>query len=321
MKLKDHVLASLLLAEGEFRSGSALAQELGVSRTAVWKAIEQLKAEGCEIQAITNRGYQLQNLPDLYNQAYLESLLAGCRMPWKVQYFPEIDSTNRLAKELAGQGAPAGTVIVAEKQTAGRGRLGKSFHSPEGGLYLTVILRPELPLTDMMAVTACTASAVHLALQDHGITAQIKWVNDLFLNGRKICGILTEGSFNAELLAMDYIVIGIGINLHPDPQMPEELRPIVTNLQAETGQSIQRCQLLAGILRHLEELMDGIRERTYLPVYREHSYTIGKRVLVKTSQGDKICTAVGFADDAGLIVRLDDGTEETIRTGTAQIVG
>ena len=103
--------------------------------------------------------------------------------------------------------------------------------------------------------------------------------------------------------------------------MPEELRPIVTNLQTETGRSIQRCQLLAGILRHLEELMDGIRERTYLPVYREHSYTVGKRVLVKTSQGDKICTAVGFADDAGLIVRLDDGTEETIRTGTAQFVG
>ncbi len=320
MNLKDNILAELLHSGNRYLSGSQLAKKFNVSRTAIWKCIEQLKAEGCEIGAVTNRGYILLSMPDIFSSNYMETLLKDCQTKWNVQFLNEVDSTNTYAKRLASQGAPAGTVIVADKQTAGKGRLGKSFHSPSGGLYFSIILRPDLPLKDMMSVTACTAAAIHQALSDNHITAKIKWVNDLFLNGKKICGILSEGSFNAELLSMDFLVIGIGINIHPDPKLPEELKPIVTDIQTETGQILRRCDLIAQILKHLEILLDGLEKHTYLPIYTKNSCTLGHRVHVKAEHGECDALAVGFAEDAGLIVRLSDGTQEIIRTGTAQII-
>lgn len=320
MQLKDKVLHELLLARGEYRSGSSLARSFGVSRTAVWKAIEQLKSEGCDIKAVTNRGYLLQNSPDLFSAGYLRELVSDCATDWQPQYIPELDSTNNRLKELAAQGTPTGTVIVAGRQTAGRGRLGKQFHSPEGGLYFSVLLRPTLPLSDMMAVTACTAAAVYAALEENGIETQIKWVNDLFLNGRKICGILSEGSFNAELLSMEYLIIGIGINLTSDPQLPEELRPIITDIASETGIRLGRCELTAAILHHLERFIAELPQRTYLPVYAGHSCTLGHHVEVRAERGLCQALAVDFAEDAGLIVEHPDGTRETIRTGTARII-
>lgn len=318
--LKDKIREELLRADGDYCSGGELAKRFGVSRTAIWKAIEQLKSEGCDIQAQTNRGYRLINSMDLFDTQRFLTLVHDCRMQWTVHHLKEIDSTNNYAKALAAEGAPNGCVIIADQQSSGKGRLGKHFHSPSGGLYMSLLLRPELPLTDMMAVTACTASAVHLALQDSGITTQIKWVNDLFLNGRKICGILTEGSFHAELLQMDHLVIGIGINLRPDPQLPDELKPIVTDICTESDIIISRTNLAAAIVHHLEHFIDEIQERTYLPLYTEHSCTIGHHVRVKAEQGECVVLAVGFADDAGLIVEHPDGTRETIRTGTAVIV-
>lgn len=319
MSLRDDVLYELLHSDTHV-SGAALAERLHVSRTAVWKAIEQLKSDGAEISSVSNRGYRLTEEPDLYCAPYFRHLLSECRIPWETQWFPEVGSTNDVAKTLAAQGAPEGTVIIADTQTGGKGRSGKSFHSPKGSLYMSLILRPELPLSDMMAVTACTAAAVHQALAKYGISPKIKWVNDLFLGGRKICGILSEGSFNAELLTMDFLVIGIGVNLRPDSGLPEELQPIVTDLQSETGQLIPRFELAAGILRQLETLMSGISARTFLPVYTEHSMTLGRRVRVRGADGEFVGTAVGYADDAGLIVQHDDGTCEIIRTGTALFV-
>ncbi|MEE5991798.1 MAG: biotin--[acetyl-CoA-carboxylase] ligase [Oscillospiraceae bacterium] len=320
MNLKDNVLAELIHNGNSYISGSQLAKKFNVSRTAIWKCIEQLKDEGCQIGAVTKRGYILLSIPDLFNLNYMETLLANCKTKWQVQFFDEIDSTNNYAKKLAYQGAPAGTVIVANKQTAGKGRLGKSFHSPSGGLYFSIILRPDLPLKDMMSVTACTAAAIHEALLQNGISTKIKWVNDLFLNEKKVCGILSEGSFNAELLSMDYLVIGIGINIHPDPNLPDELKNIVTDIQTATGKVIRRCDLVAQILAQLEELLAGLAQHTYLPIYTENSCTLGHRVHVKASQGECDALAIGFTEDAGLIVRLSDGTQEIIRTGTAQII-
>ena len=317
MQTKDKVLQALLQAEGRYLSGAALAKELGCSRTAVWKAIEQLKADGCQIEAVTNRGYSLQNTGDLFLPVQLEKRLTNARTSYQIHHFPELDSTNNRLKELAAAGAPAGTAVIADRQTAGKGRLGKSFHSPAGGMYLSVLLRPDLPLTDMMAVTACTASAVYLALADLGIQSQIKWVNDLFLHGKKICGILSEGAFNAELLKMDYLIIGIGINLTPDPNLPEELRPIVTDILTETGIRLHRADLIAGILLHLEQLIADLPARTYLPFYKQNSCTLGHHVQFLSNGTQKTALAVDFADDAGLIVESEGGTRETIRTGTA----
>ena len=320
MALRDDVLLELLLHRSEYTSGAALAEQLHVSRTAVWKVIETLKSEGTEILSVPNRGYKLTQTPDVFCAPYMDTLFEGCRIPWKVQCFPEVGSTNDVAKSQASQGAPEGTVIIADTQSGGKGRLGKSFHSPKGSLYMSAILRPDLPLSDMMAVTACSAAAVHEALAGFGVPSKIKWVNDLFLNGRKITGILSEGSFNAELLRMDYLVIGIGVNLRPDPNLPDELKPIVTDLFTETGKRIPRFELAARILRELEQLMTHIQERTFLPIYTEHSMTIGRKVQVQGADGLFTGTAVGYASDAGLIVEHDDGTRETIRTGSAVFV-
>ncbi|MBE6875189.1 MAG: biotin--[acetyl-CoA-carboxylase] ligase [Ruminococcus sp.] len=315
MSLKEKILTELILSKGEYCSGGQLAEKFGVSRTAIWKAIDQLKAQGCEIDAITNKGYLLKKIPDIYNQTYMQMLLEGTN--WQVQHYEELDSTNRLAKELASQGAPDGTVVTADVQTAGRGRMGKSFHSPTGGLYMSVVIHPDLQLSAMMSITACTATAVHEALKKFGIETQIKWVNDLFLNHKKICGILSEGSFNAEMLKMDYLIIGIGINLHPDPHLPEELKPIVTDIETETGKHINKCELTAEILKQMRKYFLEIFDRTYLEVYTENSCTLGHRVRTDTGLEG---IAESFTEEAGLCIRLDDGAEMLLNTGSAQII-
>ncbi len=236
-----------------------------------------------------------------------------------IRFFEETDSTNRIAKELAAQGAAHGTAVIADRQTAGRGRLGKRFHSPEGGLYLSMILRPALPVSDMMAVTACAATAVFAALSEYGIAPQIKWVNDLFLNGRKICGILCEGGFAADG-TLEYLVIGIGLNLHPDPNLPAELADIVTNLESETGQHIGRNDAASAILMHLERFMEELPARTFLEIYTKHSYTLGKRVIVMHGGHEREGLAISYTEDAALVVRFDDGTEHVISTGTARFL-
>ncbi len=241
----------------------------------------------------------------------------GCKLGRKVLCFEEIDSTNRLAKELAVKGAEYGTVVIADRQTAGRGRLGKTFHSPVGGMYLSVIIRPDFPVSDMMAVTACTAAAVYSALKDHGISSKIKWVNDLFLNDRKICGILCEGGFS-QSGDLDYLVIGIGLNLQKDENLPAELQQIVTDIASETGQNLDRNAAASSILRHLERFLGEIHERTFLGIYTANSYTIGKQVIVTHHGAERVGLAVGYTQDCGLIVQFSDGTEDVIRTGTAR---
>lgn len=246
-----------------------------------------------------------------------------CGLGRQIHHVQETGSTNADAKLLAAQGAVHGTVVLADRQSAGRGRLGKTFHSPQGGLYLSVIVRMPLPLSDMMAATACTASAVYVALAEFGVFPQIKWVNDLFLHDRKICGILCEGGFSPETGALAYIVVGIGLNLSPDPGLPPELSPIVTDIRTETGLELDRNAVTASILRHLDLFLLGLPERTFLDIYTTQSYTIGKQVIVSRNLSGNVSretlgTAIGYTDDAGLIVRFPDGMEEVIRTGTAR---
>lgn len=316
MKLKDKVL-SRLIKENTYCSGTNLSEEFGVTRTAIWKAVEQLKAEGYQIAAVPRRGYLLLQKSDIFQEDTIQELLKGCHINWKIQPYHMLDSTNRLAKDLAAQGASEGTVIMADVQTAGRGRMGKSFHSPKGGMYMSIILRPDMAVTSMMSITACTASAVHMALAEYGIISQIKWVNDLFLHEKKIGGILSEGSFQAESGRMEYLVIGIGINVHPDPEMPEELKPIVTDLETETGRNVPRYALAALILKHLEKFISEIENYTYLGIYQKHSCTLGH--IVRTDDGRE-GKAIGFTKDAGLVMQLENQKKEVIRTGSVKII-
>ncbi len=315
MKTKDAIFAKLLASPGQFVSGQQLAATLGVSRAAVWKAVEQLKSEGVRIQAVTNRGYCLAENPDILTETALRNVLHTSCFGKNLHILPTVDSTNRYAKDLASGGAPEGTVVIAEEQHSGRGRMGKSFSSPKGGLYMSVILRPKLQMQDMMAVTACTASAVCLALLDLGILPSIKWVNDLFLNGRKICGILCEGSFQMENGLLDYLVAGIGINLHPIHS--PELQNIVTDIVTETGICLTRVETAAAVLYHLESLLQTLSDRTFMEIYRKHSCTLGQRVQVILDGQPEICTAMDFTKDAQLVVKRDNGQTAVIYTGSA----
>lgn len=254
------------------------------------------------------------NVSDLIREMLPET----CSIGQKVLFFDEIDSTNRLAKELAGNNEPHGTVLIADRQTAGRGRLGKSFYSPDGGLYMSVILRPTEQISDMMALTACTAAAIHTALSEFDITTKIKWVNDLFLNDRKICGILCEGGFHPQSGGLDYLIIGIGLNLTRNADVPQELRSIITDIETETGLLIDRNSMAAAILKQLAFQLSNLSERSFLSTYTEHSYTLGKTVIVTHEGMEKTAEAIGFTQDLGLIVRFSDGTEAVITSGTAR---
>ncbi len=243
----------------------------------------------------------------------LRSLLPGREIHW----FRETDSTNTQLRKLALSGAKAGTVVLAESQTAGRGRMGRSFHSPAGcGLYFSLLLRPELPPESLGILPALAATAVRRGiLHQTGLDTEIKWVNDLLAGGRKLCGILAEGVFLGG--AMQHIIIGIGVNCSTAAEdFPAELRPIVTSISAETGQPVDRVALAASLLRELEQLpLASPADR--LEEYRANCVTLGKQVTLPDGSTG---TAVGLTEDYGLIVNKGDG-QIVLRSGEATLHG
>ncbi len=232
----------------------------------------------------------------------------------------ETDSTNNIAKKLAASGAVHGTAVIADSQTNGRGRLGRSFVSPEGcGIYMSVIIRPEFSLETAQLITSCCACAAAEAVETLcGEKVAVKWVNDLYMNGRKICGILTEASVNGRTSTLDYAVIGIGINvLSSENAFDEELRAIATSIEAETGVKLSRNILCAELLNRLEVHLENIESREYLNEYRRRELLTGHIITANTGGSTFIGRAVGIDDNACLLIELEDGTIKTINSGEA----
>lgn len=240
-----------------------------------------------------------------------------------IYVFDSIDSTNNFAKKLAAEGEPHGTAVAAEMQTSGRGRLGRSFCSPSGGnIYMSVILRRDISIEKSMLITPCAAVAVADAIDSVcGTETKIKWVNDLFLGGRKICGILTEASLDCETKKLGYAVVGIGINLASiRKSFPKELIESATSIEDETGKIPDRFRLIAEILRNLDEQIGKIEDVSFMDEYRRRSFLIGRHISVVKSDGERMAEAVGIDDSAGLVVRYDDKTVETLNSGEARIL-
>lgn len=239
-------------AEG-YVSGQELCNQLGVSRTAVWKVINQLKDAGYGIEAVQNRGYHMVSAPDVVNVPELESLRttqwAGC----EIHYYESLDSTNTKAKELAEQGCPQGTLVVAECQTAGRGRRGRGWESPSGdGIFMTMVLKPEINPNNAPMLTLVTALAAARAItRVTGESAQIKWPNDIVMDGKKIVGILTEMS--AQFDYINHIVVGVGINVHNE-SFPEELAETAGSLLLICGRRFHRASLIEAFLEEYERV-------------------------------------------------------------------
>lgn len=253
--MKEEILRLLRSADG-YISGQELCNRFGVSRTAVWKAINQLKEAGYEIEAQQNKGYRLMAAPDLMTEAEIKSLMHTDWVAKEVLYFDTIDSTNTKAQELAEKGYPSGTLVVADKQESGKGRRGRSWVSPSGtGIFMTLMIKPDINPNNASMLTLVAALAVAKAITSvTGEVALIKWPNDIVVNGKKVCGILTE--MNAQFDYINNIVVGIGINVHNE-SFPEEISQMASSLMIEAGgKRFHRAQIIAETMSYFEQYYD-----------------------------------------------------------------
>ena len=325
---KETVLALLRRREGDFVSGEEISRRLGLSRAAVWKAVDALRREGYTVEARTGLGYRLAAAPDALTEPEIRRFLPPTEVVGrKLVCLSEVDSTNTRARELAMAGEPEGLVVVADCQTAGRGRMGRSFQSPPGrGIYLTALLRPHLPPERLMSVTAMAGVAVCGAVEEVcGLSPGLKWPNDPVLNGRKLCGILTELSLEAETGSLQYLVVGIGVNvLHTPEDFSPEVAAVATSVAAELGRPVSRPALAAALIARLDRLRAALVSgdtEDYLTEYRRRCVNLGKRVRLLSPGGEARGEAVDVDREFGLVVRRDDGTVTTVRSGEVSVRG
>ena len=318
---KDRVLDSLRSSGGSYVSGGALSAELSLSRTAVWKAVEQLRAEGFVIESAPKKGYRLLSGGDALTESGVRAYLR--RRDLDLRVYKSISSTNTVLKQLAESGAAEGTVLLAEEQTAGRGRMSRSFFSPpRSGLYMSLLLRPHLSAQLSTRITACAAVAVAEAIEElTGCRAEIKWVNDVLVDGKKVCGILTEGSIDCESGLMHYAIVGIGINIRPpEGDFPAELRQIAGALPAAPDGEDLRCRLAAAVLDRLMDLYEQLPEGDCYEAYKSRSCLIGRQINILPLEGEPVpATAIDVEPDFSLRVRLADGTETCLSSGEVSV--
>ena len=314
---KDEILNILLTAQTPV-SGEEMSRRLGVSRAAVWKAVDQLRQEGYAIEAATRRGYRLAAKPDRLDAAVITGDTGA-----DVRVYDEVTSTNTVAKQLAAEGCPAGTCVLAERQTAGKGRRGRGLSSEPGGLYFSVVLRPGVLPEQLMHLTAMTAVATRRAiLETTGLDTDIKWTNDLVCGTHKLCGILTELSILAETREVDYVVAGIGINCNQTGFAPE-ISDVATSVCLQTGRPVDRSRLANAMVRQFQALARELQsgKAAWLAEFAAHCITIGRPVQIIRGDTVREAVAVGIDDDAALLVRYPDGSGEAVSSGEVSVRG
>ncbi len=320
MAVKSELLNLFLARKGEYLSGEELAEELGCSRTAIWKAVKQLREEGCEIAAVPNRGYAIAAETDVLSAAEICKYLND---PSKtIHVYQEIGSTNDELKQMAlKMHAPAGSVAVSDYQTGGKGRLGRSFFSPKGaGLYLSVLLRPNALVADNLILTTHAAVAVYRAVKKvSGLELGIKWVNDLYLGSRKVCGILSEGQANFETGKLDFVVVGIGVNVfEPEAGYPAEIRDRAGSLMGKrsAGQHIDRNRLAAEIIREFYALSE---QKTLASEYIEKNIVPGHEIVIIDGEKRRPAKAMGISEDGRLLIEEADGSRGELVYGEVSV--
>ena len=309
MTVREKVLLNLEKNRQRYLSGEEMAGELGVSRTAVWKAIRKLQEEGFSIEAVNGRGYRLTGGNDRMTAAGIGANLQYAD-PELIHVYDEVDSTNTKLSQMAFSGAPHGTVVVAEQQTAGRGRMGRTFISPPGsGIYLSLLIRPETDLAGAVPVTGAAAVAVCEAVRQlTGRDAGIKWVNDIYIGEKKICGILTEAAASMEAGGLDSVIIGIGINYRADPEaFPPEVKERVGWIYGKEDASVTRNELAAAVIDRTLYYAEHLKEKQFIEPYRTYSVVIGREIVYLRGNERFDAKAIGIDDDGGLIVDTAEG--------------
>lgn len=310
---REEINRELTQRLGSWTSGQEMAESLGISRAAVWKQIQSLRAEGYEIEA-SKKGYRLSSLPDILSDDLIKSGLKTKFVGRTVISRPSLVSTNAEAKKIAPS-ADNGTVVLAEVQTIGRGRMKRSWHSPRGGVWMSVILKPRIPPAFAFRVNIAAAVAVARALEGlYGLEVGIKWPNDLVVREKKVCGILTE--IGAEMDSLNYAVVGIGINANLDPDsFPEDWK--ATSISRELGRDVLRVELVQRVLGEVERAC-GEMAASFDQVIGEwsaRSATLGRRVRIITRSGEFEGLAESLEADGALLVRRDDGPGERVLAG------
>ncbi len=321
--MKTEIL-TMLRERGSYVSGQEICEHFGVSRTAVWKAVNQLKKEGYHIEAVQNRGYLLTEEGDVFSGLELESRMTTGWVGHPVLFYESIDSTNLRAKLAAENGAVQGTLLAADMQTAGRGRRGRSWISPPGtNVYYTLLLKPEYPADRVSAVTLVMALAVAEGIcATCGLKADIKWPNDIVVGGKKVCGILTEMSVEQDYI--HYVVIGVGINVALQEFAPE-VAQTATCLQQECGRKVSRSALVANIMKAFERdyeiFLKTLDMSGLLAEYNELLVNRGREVRVLDPKGEFTGTSAGINEKGELLVELADGTVVPVYAGEVSVRG
>ena len=320
-------ILTLLRNSRDYVSGQQLCDQLVVSRTAVWKAINQLKEEGYRIEAVSHKGYRLLESPDVLSRS---EVLSRLKTKWAGQqlfYLEETGSTNIDAKRYAEEGEPHGTTVIAEKQNAGRGRRGKYWESPPGSaIYMTIMLKPDFAPDKASMLTLVMALSVAEAITEAtGLQAGIKWPNDVVVNKKKVCGILTE--LNVETDYIRHVVIGVGINVNngAPEEFPEEIRETATSLRIEAGTPFSRAELLERVLERFEKNYDTfvttLDLRLLIEAYGRYLLNLNMEVNVLDPKGSYTGVARGISTTGELLVEKEDGEMKTVYAGEVSVRG
>jgi BirA family biotin operon repressor/biotin-[acetyl-CoA-carboxylase] ligase len=323
--MKEKILKLLKDSGNNFVSGQKISEELGVSRAAIWKYINTIKEDGYEIEAISRKGYRIISAPDILTFEEIKNFLNTEYIGKNIIYYDSIGSTNSKAKELAEIGQEHGTVIISEEQTSGRGRLGRNWVSPKyKGIWMSIILRPNIITENISQITLIGAAAVQKAIMKMGIKTSIKWPNDIVLNSKKVCGILTEMS--GEIDHINYLVMGIGINVNlQEVDLPEELKDVATSLTLESGKHIERKLLVANVLNVFEELYNDFVQtgniKETIEICRENSMLIGKEIQLINRGKVTTAKAIDISNQGELVIENSNGTIEDIVSGEVSIRG
>ena len=317
MMVKRKILKSLNQVQGEYLKEEELASRAGLTTDELRDEIQAMREDGFVIES-SDRGYLLLKVPNRLLPYQIQEDLETGYIGHDIHYFSEVDSTNQVAKELAEEGAPEGTIIIAEMQRRGRGRRGKKWLSPEGGVWMTIILRPEIPPAKAPLLTLVTGVAVARTLQTEcGLDVGIKWPNDILIGDKKVCGILTEAE--ADKGTLDYVVVGVGIDLNVDlEEFPPELKNGATSLQQELQREIYGAEVVQKFLINFEELYEKFKDDQFpeiLSQWRRLSKTIGRYVEVHKTGRNVYGEAVGITKDGILVLELDDGSLRKIISG------
>lgn len=321
MTLSDQVLSLLQEYGGESISGEEIAKQLGVTRNAVWKAVNKLKEEGYEIAAGTNRGYVLNSSGDALTSASILQHIPEEYRDLDILVEGRVTSTNTVLKQMAEQGRREGTVMISQEQTAGKGRLGRSFYSPFGcGLYMSILLRPSFSAENSLLITTAAAVAVAKGITEvTGVETKIKWVNDVYIGWKKVCGILTEASVDFENGGLTYAVLGIGINVQEAEGGFMELADMATAIYRKDPPKGTRARLAAAVLTHFLRYYRELEQKPFMKAYQSLSLLTGLDIVYSIGDKQEKGTVLGIDDDARLAVRLDSGEIKHYLAGEVSI--